>query len=102
MRPTEIIFASAFLALAGCTALDPVPNADTAIAVAKVKCGTAPAMRTHAPFDKWEAHLEDGVWQVHATDKMTYLGEIPMSEELFAAIAKDGTLQGRCGIEVHD
>jgi hypothetical protein len=78
-----------------------VADSEAALVIAKrLRAGSS--LQGYPPFDKWNAHLEGGNWQVHATNQPTYMGLSLRTAELYVQIPQNGSTPGHCGVVIHD
>lgn len=84
---------------AGCAALYAVPDAATAIVIAKKHCGVEAPMGL-PPFSKWDARLEGEIWVVHASNPTSYLGPLSRDADMGVDIPRDGSKPSNCGISL--
>ena len=82
MRQLSFVLA---LALCGCSSPQAVPDADTAIAIAKTQCGTANNPKT------WDATLVGNIWTVHARDL-----DLQLFSEKTMQVTTDGQITPGC------
>ena len=80
----QLSFALA-LALCGCSSPQAVPDAATAIAIAKTQCGTANNPKT------WDATLVGNIWTVHARDL-----DLQLFSEKTMRVTTDGQITPGC------